>query len=131
MGTRSLTFVYSEHNNKPVINLYRQFDGYPSGHGAELAEFLNGIAEVTNGISLGETRRTANGMGCLAAQMVAHFKSEVGGFYLHNPDETDCWQDYTYHVYKDRVEVKGYEEEKLFTGSWQDFETFCHSDHTG
>ena len=37
MGTRSLTFVYDE-NNTPVLNMYRQFDGYPSGHGAELAE---------------------------------------------------------------------------------------------
>ena len=39
MGTRSLTFVYND-NKKPIINLYRQYDGYPSGHGAELAEFL-------------------------------------------------------------------------------------------
>ena len=39
MGTRSLTFVYD--GEQPIINMYRQFDGYPSGHGQELAEFLN------------------------------------------------------------------------------------------
>jgi hypothetical protein len=38
MGTRSLTFVYEE--NKPVVNMYRQYDGYIEGHGRELAEFL-------------------------------------------------------------------------------------------
>ena len=42
MGTRSLTFVYEKYGQvqKPVVNMYRQFDGYPTGHGAELAEFL-------------------------------------------------------------------------------------------
>ena len=88
MGTRSLTFVYD--HDEAILNLYRQFDGYPEGHGAELAEFLNGIDAVTNGIRLGETRRTANGMGCLAAQLVAHFKTEVGGFYIHSVKSTDC-----------------------------------------
>ena len=43
MGTRSLTFVYE--GEKPIVNMYRQFDGYPSGHGAELAEFLNSFDE--------------------------------------------------------------------------------------
>ena len=32
MGTRSLTFVYDEYGEK-IINMYRQYDGYPSGHG--------------------------------------------------------------------------------------------------
>ena len=31
MGTRSLTYVYE--NEAPIICMYRQFDGYPSGHG--------------------------------------------------------------------------------------------------
>ena len=34
---------------KPVCNMYRQFDGYPTGHGAELAEFLNG-GRLVNGL---------------------------------------------------------------------------------
>ena len=39
MGTRALTFVYE--GDKPLVNLYRQYDGYPTGHGAELAQFLS------------------------------------------------------------------------------------------
>lgn len=126
MGTRSLTFVYD--HDEAILNLYRQFDGYPEGHGAELAEFLNGIDAVTNGIRLGETRRTANGMGCLAAQLVAHFKTSVGGFYIHSIKSTDCGQDYEYHVYEDRVVVKTYNGKELFNGSWNNFHNFCYQE---
>jgi len=98
MGTRCLTIVYD--HGKPIVNLYRQYDGYPSGHGAELAEFLGQFAAITNGISMGESRKTANGMGCLAAQLVAHFKQSVGGFYIHSVEDKECGQDYEYHVYE-------------------------------
>lgn len=50
MGTRSLTFVYDEDGEK-IVNMYRQMDGYPSGHGLELAEFLEPITMV-NGIGM-------------------------------------------------------------------------------
>ncbi len=103
MGTRCLTIVYD--HGKPIVNLYRQYDGYPSGHGAELAEFLGQFAAITNGISMGESRKTANGMGCLAAQLVAHFKQSVGGFYIHSVDATECGQDYEYHVYEKNGEI--------------------------
>jgi hypothetical protein len=103
MGTRCLTIVYDA-QKRPLVNLYRQYDGYPSGHGAELAEFLSQFAAITNGIAVGETRRTANGMGCLAAQLVAHFKESVGGFYIHSIEATECGQDYEYHVYQDEAD---------------------------
>lgn len=123
MGTRCLTFVYDD-NSSTLVNLYRQFDGYPDGHGLELAEFLNSFVAITNGIAVGEKRKTANGMGCLAAQMIAHFKTGCGGFYLHATDETDCWQDYEYHVYEHKVIVKS-PRDVIFNGTWQDFLHFC------
>lgn len=124
MGTRSLTFVYED--NKAIINMYRQYDGYPEGHGQELAEFLGEFAAITNGIRVGETRKTANGMGCLAAQLVANFKTEVGGFYLYPTSAKDCGQDYEYHVYQDKIVVKDYDGKQLFKGDWVDFADFCH-----
>jgi hypothetical protein len=139
MGTRALTFVYD--GNKPIVNLYRQYDGYPTGHGAELAEFLNGFT-IVNGIGA-ETTRVANGMGCLAAQVVAHFKDSVGGFYIHSVDATECGQDYEYHVYqKDkelrvRVTDRGCNmfgltmsdtNDSIFDGSVAEFVTFCAQD---
>jgi len=123
MGTRSLTFVYD--GDTPVINMYRQFDGYPSGHGAELAEFLDGM-EIVNGF--GEVKpKLANGMGCLAAQMIANFKQTVGGFYIHPVTDTDCWQDYEYHVYENKVVVKN-PDQVIFEGTYQAFSKFCAED---
>ena len=123
MGTRSLTFVYD--GEKPVINMYRQYDGYPEGHGQELAEFLLS-GKMVNGFS-SKDEKQFNGMGCLAAQMVANFKNGVGGFYIYSIDSTDCWQDYEYHVYGDKVIVKN-PGEVIFTGSWEDFHSFCYSE---
>ena len=139
MGTRSLTFVYEKYGQvqKPVVNMYRQFDGYPTGHGAELAEFLSG-GKMTNGLRLGEEGVFFNGMGCLAAQMVAHFKEEPGGFYIHPTDVTDCGQDYEYHVYDKNglyIEVyncgcnffgvSGDTRELEFKGNLEEFVEFC------
>ena len=138
MGTRSLTFVYDD--EKPIINMYRQYDGYPTGHGAELAEFLAPFTMV-NGISTVETRKVANGMGCLAAQLVANFKSEAGGFYLYPTSAVDCGQDYEYHVYHNgseglRVSItnrgcnffgltQSDTDEKIFDGTVAEFTEFC------
>ena len=110
MGTRSLTFVYDEQGNK-IINLYRQFDGYPTGHGQELAEFLN-------------EQEYYNGANDLAALLVAHFKKEPMGFYLYHPDEEDCGQDYEYHLYENKVVVQD-PGEVIFEGNWNEFEKFC------
>lgn len=119
MGTRSLTFVHDSFG-QIFVNMYRQFDGYREGHGRELAAFLNSFDAVTNGIQTGGSRKTANGMFCLAAQMIAHFKRDAGQFYLHHPDERNLWQEYEYHIYQDRVEVVAYDK-TIFIGSWREF----------
>lgn len=96
MGTRSLTFV-TENEAMPILCMYRQMDGYPSGHGADLAEFLAPI-KMVNGLG-GDAESVANGTGCLAAQIVAHFKDGPGGIYLHRPNKNmDCWQEFEYWV---------------------------------
>jgi hypothetical protein len=119
MGTRSLTYVYNEDNNKqPFVCMYRQFDGYPSGHGAELAEFLTPMKTKEEG-------RNANGMGCLAAQMIAYFKEGTYNIYLQFPElGQDSWQEYEYHVFADKVVVQN-PTEVIFSGSWKEFTEFC------
>jgi hypothetical protein len=110
MGTRSLThFIerYTEPSKdkrrKPIVKdtevvvMYRQYDGYPSGHGIQLAEFL-AKGKLVNGISCAETELVFNGMGCLSAQVVANFKEGAGSIYLHSAGTTDAWQDYDYYV---------------------------------
>ena len=151
MGTRSLTFVYDSYKtekgsvvNEPIINMYRQFDGYPTGHGAELAEFLTG-GKITNGLRFGEEGKFFNGMGCLAAQLVAHFKQESGNFYLYPVTTEDCGQDYEYHIYNIDGEFKiivmdcgcnffGMTNDdtyaEIFNGSLPEFIEFCKEKET-
>jgi hypothetical protein len=130
MGTRSLTYVFND-NCDPIVCMYRQFDGYPSGHGSELADFLIS-GEVVNGIPVGYNKKVFNGMGCLAAQMISHFKNESGGFYLHFPDlDQDCWQEYEYHVYENRIIVYSgpYSKQNImFDGCWNKFAEFCNQE---
>ena len=95
MGTRSLTRVIDRQEGlsfakghlaknvgKSYVNMYKQFDGYIEGMGVNLAEFLLPFT-IVNGLTLDEERKIANGGGCLAAQIVAHFKEAAGGIYLH------------------------------------------------
>ena len=112
MGTRSLTRVilrqeglaYNQghlHPEKAVTNMYRQFDGYPSGHGVDLAEFLKDI-KIVNGISSNTKLGTyANGSGCLAAQMVKHFKEDIGNIYLElcKGEPEDYGEEYIYTIF--------------------------------
>lgn len=108
MGTRSLTTFIDTYEGKnkrqesvikknKIVTMYRQYDGYPEGHGLQLAEFLAG-GKMVNGISMNENGLIFNGMGCLAAQAVAHFKNGPGGFYLHRGGTTNCWEQYRYEV---------------------------------
>lgn len=61
MGTRSLTHIMDDHTEAILTTLYRQMDGYPDGHGADLAEILKG-RRMVNGFGPTTTktpRRTA------------------------------------------------------------------------
>lgn len=114
MGTRSLTVVKETLKAKDTIVLYRQFDGYPTGHGAELKAFLEPL-KLVNGLGR-DSRNVANGMSCLAAQLVMHFKGNqnkdnplrqaddiAGGFYLYPSGTRDAGEEFIYTLY----EVKG------------------------
>jgi len=115
MGTRSLTKVIQtwedesgKKQSKPFTTMYRQYDGYMSGHGVELAEWLAKYTLV-NGIPMDKSEPMFNGMDCLAAQMFVHFKasgckddgtpvSSPGGIYCMHPDASDCGQEYLYEI---------------------------------
>lgn len=148
MGTRSLTRVietWKDDNGKEkqekLVTMYRQYDGYPSGHGQELADFIkSGV--VVNGIGGDEKRKVFNGAGCLAAQMISHFKGDsAGGFYIYSNSAKDVGEEYEYHVLVDfdtkQITLKCYEigyikkdgsysnkKRLLFNGNAVDFEAF-------
>ena len=140
MGTRSLTRVIPrqkglsyqdghKHPEKAVVNIYRQYDGYPEGHGQDLAEFLFDL-DVVNGLS-GANYNVANGPGCLAALLVAHFKDGPGNIYLENCDGEpgDCMEEYIYTLYPKEGEptfisiYKVFGDEVIFVGTSKDLQS--------
>ena len=130
MGTRSTTRVVR--GNVTLVVMYRQFDGYISGHGRELAAFLN-TQRMTKGIpcreSAGEGKVWSNGAGCLAAQLVAHFKKEPGEIYIAGPSN---WEEYNYTVevgeYTNAIRVKvhvgGDPNTPIFDGTLAEFTAY-------
>ena len=134
MGTRSLTkiieryedFQTKEKKEKILTTMYRQYDGYPSGHGYELSEWLDKFT-IVNGIGVGEEMLVANGASCLAAQMFAHFKDGPGGIYLYDPYTHDVGELYLYKIYIEHgadIYIEAwdtYELEPIFKGTPKEF----------
>ena len=133
MGTKSNTVIYDEYFDADlnagvqILNLYRQHDGYVEGHGAELLAFLEPMT-IVNGFTTGLTN-IANGSGCLAAQLVSHFKDGVGGFYIMAPLGEEMENDYTYKIYVSggpeyiTMEVWEYDD-LIFSGNVSEFKKF-------
>jgi len=137
MGTRSIVRVID--NDKTILAIYSQFDGYVSGMGRDLAKALSG-RKMVNGIP-GNADRTAlfNGPGCMAAQIVRQLKDdEAGGIYITNPDAED--EEYNYNVSVGRA-VEGWKVEYLaptvevtrygkmiFTGTLEAFQEFVQKE---
>jgi hypothetical protein len=115
MGTRSLTIVKDNDwtnesgkliKGKELIVMYRQMDGYPNGHGAELVKAF-GDMKLCNGYGAGQSSgKWANGMGCLAAQVVASFKEGIGGIYMLASGTRDAGEEYIYTLYPKTLESK-------------------------
>lgn len=96
MGTRALTVMCDDNFGEEIAVLYRQFDGYLDGHGQELADLLTPLIP-TNGFP-NRDEKFVNGSRCLAATIVAHFKKEVGGFYLYPAGTRNVGEEYVYVV---------------------------------
>lgn len=127
MGTRCLTFVYNE-VYEPLVAIYRQFDGYPSGHGKELANFLKDRTLINGIPPEKKMEKVSNGMDCLAASLVAELKTDIGNIYVVPTYSKNCDQDYEYHIYDETVVVKNYNGDVLFSGKWNLLENFCNDD---
>jgi|SRR3972149_6682372 len=99
MGTRSLTHVYNE-DDHCLVTIYRQMDGYPEEHGQKLLDFLTDRV-IVNGIGSDTPAKASNGMGCLAASLVAFLKEGIGSIYLEEPGTSDYGENYTYTIKRD------------------------------
>ena len=94
MGTRALIHVKDEHGDT-LTTIYRQWDGHLLGH------------DIKNIL-----KEKCNGMGCVAATLVAGLKTGRGSVYLYPIDCVDVDEEYTYTVwpYEDQLmlSVAGY-----------------------
>lgn len=107
MGTRARVNVYD--GNKILVSIYRQYDGYPEGLGQEVADFVSKL-KVVNGYS-GKDAPEANGMGCLAAQLIKHLKEGVGNVYIRDTGPQSQGEEYIYNLSArgDQVWITAYE----------------------
>ena len=105
MGTRATIHIakreegvsFSEIPEKKIVSIYNQYDGYPEGLGVTIASYLDNKTIVN---VLGGDRDTVfNGLGCLAASLIAELKEEAGNVYIDNPDFPHSWLDYEYVVW--------------------------------
>ena len=135
MATRSLVrfakreegVSFSEHPEQVEVQVYKHYDGYPSGHPVELAEFLKEF-RIVNGVPYGDDSKMANGLGCLAAQYTAAFKEKPGDLYLENPNSGHDSLYIEYITYVWVADNKGiwmsifdtYEDECIFVGKPQE-----------
>lgn len=92
MDKPSVTVFKDEHGIQ-IAAMYRRDDGHLEVHGLELATFLKGIT-IGHPPNPPGKQRLADGMGCLAAQVVAHFKTGYGGIYLLPEHASDEWLGY-------------------------------------
>ena len=90
---------FSEIPEKVMVSIYNHFDGYPEGLGVTLASYLED-KKITNG--LGKDRYSVfNGLGCMAASIIAELKDEAGQIYIEDPERPHGWIDYEYYVWGD------------------------------
>ena len=108
MGTRATIKIakreegvsFSKKPEKFMVSIYHHFDGYPEYLGVTLANYLEG-KKIVNG--LGSDRDTVfNGLGCMAASIVAELKEEAGNVYIEDTfGEPSGWIDYEYYIWGD------------------------------
>ena len=107
MGTRSITHIHemdSLGRDTIVCTFYRHLDGYPSGHGDELADWLKG-KRLVNGIGRDFVEgRDHNRAGQMAVELMHHLKKNTSIEVM--PDGTGS-EEYIYDVYfSNEFEIK-------------------------
>tara|TARA_R100000152_G_C6670013_1_gene106575 strand:- start:284 stop:697 length:414 start_codon:yes stop_codon:yes gene_type:complete len=91
---------FSEIPEKVIVSIYNHWDGYPEGLGVQLAEYFEDKV-VTNGLGSRDDYDSFNGMGCLAASLIAELKDGPGNVYIEDPECPHGWIDYEYFIWGD------------------------------
>lgn len=122
MGTRSTTKFYRKLSNGIMVyfgGIYRQYDGYPEGHGRDLVELLKGKTFVNGFNSSQKTNKFFNGIECLGAWIIGQLKGEdIGNIYLTSENSSE---EYNYKIYQDETKPTIYISIGDFDGTIEEF----------
>ena len=90
---------FSEKPDKKLVSIYHHWDGYPEYLGVKLASYLDN-KKITNGIGSRDNENLVfNGLGCMAASIIAELKDEPGNVYIEDPNRPHGWIDYEYYIW--------------------------------
>ena len=100
MGTRSITHVHEmdELGGNIVCSFFRSWDGYPSGHGKDLAEWLKGKNLVNGRTGREKHGRDFNRAGEMAVKLMNHIQ-EKSGCEVVPTGASDYGEEFTYDIY--------------------------------
>ena len=99
MSTRSITHIHEMDSlrDEIICSFFRHCDGYPSGHGDDLAKWL-ADKRLVNGIGQDfERGRDFNRAGTMAVPLMAHIQAVSGCEVI--PSGSDGDSQYVYDVY--------------------------------
>ena len=108
MATRAMISIakreegvsFSEIPDKTVVEIYHHWDGYPEGLGVKLASYLDDKS-IVNGLGSKDNEDLVfNGLGCMAASIVAQLKDGPGNVYIEDRG-SHAWIDYEYFIWGD------------------------------
>jgi len=127
MGTRATIHIakreegvsFSEIPENKLVSIYHHYDGYPEYLGVTIADYIDG-KRIVNGLG-GDRGGIFNGLGCLAASLIAELKEEAGNVYIDNPDCPHGGLDYEYVVWGDTgkdvwISIFDYNRNCIFVG---------------
>ena len=97
MATRAS--IVMKEKGKPMMAVYKHWDGYPSGLGKTLESIISG-GTITNGLSGSPKMGEAfNGAGCLFASIIALLKQGPGDVYVTSLDSVgSAGEEYIYTI---------------------------------
>ncbi len=102
MGTHAVTRIHEmkslDENEKVICQFFRHFDGYPTEHGNDIAECMEGKT-VTNGYC-GNVDKTKvmNRMGTFATHLSWHIHTKASAE-MEETGSEHSYCDYTYDIY--------------------------------
>lgn len=101
MGTRSVTNFFD--GGTHLVTIYRQSDGYLSGHGKSIVEAFR-WRQFVNGMRGSAYDKYINGMGCAAALLIAWLKRDMkaGNVYI-SPPSPEHTEEFEYAISGDTM----------------------------